>query len=183
MGRHRRVKVVLGARSTVVKAAAAMGVATALAAGINSAANGPVATQATADTNDGPVAHLAGSTAPETGHSSTAQKQESVPTGFATESAGQPKLIQQAWPSPARTTDTSAPAPAPSASQPASQTPGSSQPSAPGAGSSTPGSGSTSTQAPAPTQNPGGAQGGQQGGGLLGTVVGTVGGVVGGLLG
>ncbi len=185
MGRHRRAKVVLGARSTAVKAAAAMGVATALAVGINSAASGPSVTQATADTSGDPVANLADHSASGTGHSSTTQTRESVPTGFATESAGTPKLIRQ---TPVQHTAASTgnvhqisqSAPAPSASQPAAQP---TQPSGSASAPSGSGSGSASS-APAPAQGTGSTGGQQgQGGGLLGTVVGTVGGVVGGLLG
>lgn len=184
MGRHRRSKVVLGARSTVVKAAAAMGVATALAVGINSAANGPTNALATADPNGDPV-NLAGSSLPETGHSATTQtqQQQSGPTGFATESAGQPKLIQQI--SASQTThrvttaldqQTPAALPSPSASQPSTP----SQPSDPGTASTAPSSAPTTPQTPPPSQ---GGSGHHQGGGLLGGVVGTVGGVVDGLLG
>lgn len=197
MGRHRRSKLALGARSTVVKAAAAMGVATALAAGINSAANGPIGTQAAADTTGDPV-NLAGNSAPDTGHHTggTTATHESVPTGFATESATAPKLIQPASdihqntpgsaavhavqqattpsstateaPVPSASTAPSAPSTAPStpAQPPASQAP------APAQGGSTGGDGSTS----------GGTQS-HPVGSLLGGVVGTVGGVVDGLLG
>ncbi|MDI5966229.1 hypothetical protein POF50_006410 [Streptomyces sp. SL13] len=191
MGRHRRAKLALGARSTVVKAAAAMGVATALAAGINSAANGPVGTQAAADTTGDPV-NLAGNSSSEGGHhTATTSGHESVPTGFATESAGQPKLIQPASDVHAvkstaahtaqtatqtapGTTATQAPAPvtstAPTPPPTAPSDPGSAPPPA--------------SSAPAPAQ--GGSSGsGSTGpvGSLLGGVVGTVGGVVDGLLG
>jgi hypothetical protein len=186
MGRHRR-KVALAARSTVVKAAAAMGVATALAAGINSAANGPTHAQAAADPSGEPV-HLAGSSLPESGGPTASQsQQQSAPTGFATQSAGTPKLIQQvASTAAAHTVDAlahtaPAAAPSPSASQPASPSQPA-QPSDPSGGSTAPGSAPTSPQTPPPSQGTGGS-GHHQGGGLLGGVVGTVGGVVDGLLG
>lgn len=189
MGRHRRSKVVLGARSTVVKAAAAMGVATALAAGINSAANGPSGTQATADTTGDPV-NFAGDTPDSSvGHNTTgASHQESSPTGFATQSAGMPKLIQQVslkhtdQPvkalTQAQSADTPAPVSSPVAAQPSTPPPagGSST------GATPPSSQPTTPQAP-PQQGGTGSTGHQGGGGLLGGVIGTVGGVVDGLLG
>ncbi len=193
MGRHRRAKVVLGARSTVVKAAAAMGVATALAVGVNSAAHGPTGTQAAADTTGDPVAHVGDHSAPDTGHTATSKTtHQSVPTGFATESAGTPKLIQQtaakhaaAGGSATAQQRQAQSVPAPQASQPAQQ------PSSPSGSASAPSGSDSASSAPAPSQSSGTTTGGQQGqqgrqgqdGGLLGTVVGTVGGVVGGLLG
>ncbi|MCQ4081829.1 hypothetical protein NGB36_14735 [Streptomyces sp. RB6PN25] len=181
MGRHRQAGGARRARSTVVKATAAFGMAAALAVGVKSVADGPVGAQAMSNPDGKPVKDLAaGPVADPTTSAATQQPRHLTPTDMATEPAAAPTptqlstaiRTQQVTPSySAAAQQTASAATMPTVSAPT--------PSATSSSSRATPAPATSSAAPAPASR----SGAQQGTGLLGGVVSGVGGLVNGLLG
>lgn len=187
MSRHRRQRVIGRARSTVIKTAAAMGVATAIAAGAHSVADSPVQAQASSEPRDETLEtsedQLA--TAQDTAH---AQTPADGPSDLATDAARAPQAIQaashhvvvgRAGAGHAQQHASGAVAQAPSTGHTAPSAPASTD--TPGTPAPSQSSSSQSPSSPPPPASSGDSQSDQ--GGLLTGVVDGVGGVLGGLLG
>lgn len=199
MNKHRRPHVIGRARTTVIKTAAAMGVATAIAAGAHSAvSDSPVHAQATSEPRD-QVLEMKDSQLGQATPAPHKHAPSHKPSALATDSARDPQAVgapggteHGAGSAQTQTQPDARPSAAPV--QHASRTIAPAPASTPSAQSPTPAPSQPPTaeqQSPAPDQQPstppssssnGGSQSSGQGG-LVSGVVNGVGGLLGGLLG